>query len=41
MDLDFEADDWVYLKVSPIKGAMVFCKKEKLGPQYIDPYKNR
>ena len=37
--LDFEVDDWVYLKVSPMKGVMRFGKKGKLSPQYIGPYK--
>ena len=37
MDLDFEEDDSIYLKVSPIKGAIVFCKKEKFSPRYIEP----
>ncbi|WMV55207.1 hypothetical protein MTR67_048592 [Solanum verrucosum] len=35
--LEFEVDDWVYLKVSPMKGVMRFGKKGKLGPQYIGP----
>ncbi|WMV30481.1 hypothetical protein MTR67_023866 [Solanum verrucosum] len=38
-DLEFEVDDWVYLKVSPIKGVMRFGKKGKLSPRYIGPYK--
>ncbi|WMV23985.1 hypothetical protein MTR67_017370 [Solanum verrucosum] len=37
-DLEFEVDDWVYLKVSPMKGVMRFGKKGKLSPQYIGPY---
>ena len=37
--LEFEVDDWVYLKVSPIKGIMGFCKKGKLSPRYVGPYK--
>ena len=32
-------DDWVYLKVSPMKGVMRFGKKGKLSPRYIVPYK--
>ena len=36
--LDFEVDDWVYLKVSPMKGVMSFGKKGKLSPGYIIPY---
>ena len=34
--LDFEVDDWVYLKVSPIKGVMRFGKKGKLSPGTLD-----
>ncbi|XP_060182395.1 uncharacterized protein LOC132612067 [Lycium barbarum] len=37
--LEFEVRDWVFLKVSPMKGVMRFCKKGKLTPQYIGPYK--
>ncbi|KAH0695075.1 hypothetical protein KY285_022172 [Solanum tuberosum] len=36
--LEFEVYDWVYLKVSPMKGVMRFGKKGKLSPQYIGPY---
>ncbi|WMV14973.1 hypothetical protein MTR67_008358 [Solanum verrucosum] len=36
--LEFEIDDWVYLKVSPIKGVIRFGKKGKLSPRYIGPY---
>ncbi|WMV58173.1 hypothetical protein MTR67_051558 [Solanum verrucosum] len=38
-DLEFEVDDWVYLKVSPMKGVMRFGKKGKLSPRYICPYR--
>ena len=31
-------DDWVNLKVSPIKGVMRIGKKGKLCPCYIGPY---
>ncbi|XP_060200298.1 uncharacterized protein LOC132628537, partial [Lycium barbarum] len=34
-DLEFSVDDWVYLKVSPMKGVMRFGKKGKLSPRYI------
>ncbi|XP_049373445.1 uncharacterized protein LOC125838428 [Solanum verrucosum] len=37
--LEFEIDDWVYLKVSPVKGVMRFGKKGKLSPRYIGPYR--
>ena len=39
MDIEFEVNDWVYLKISPIKGVMRFGKKGKLSPRYIGPYK--
>ena len=29
----------MYLKVSPMKGVMRFCKKVKLIPRYIGPYR--
>nr|XP_009773402.1 PREDICTED: uncharacterized protein LOC104223615 [Nicotiana sylvestris] len=32
-------DDWVFLKVSPMKGIIRFGKKGKLSPRYIGPYK--
>ncbi|WMV13774.1 hypothetical protein MTR67_007159 [Solanum verrucosum] len=38
-ELEFEVDDWVYLKVSPMKGVMRFGKKGKLSPRYVGPYK--
>ncbi|XP_015064635.1 uncharacterized protein LOC107009821 [Solanum pennellii] len=37
-ELEFEVDDWVYIKVSPIKSFMRFSKKGKLSPRYIGPY---
>ncbi|KAH0776452.1 hypothetical protein KY290_007863 [Solanum tuberosum] len=37
--LEFEVDDWVYLKVSSMKGVMRFGKKGKLSPRYIGPYR--
>ncbi|WMV58239.1 hypothetical protein MTR67_051624 [Solanum verrucosum] len=37
-DLEFEVDDWVYLKVSPLKGVLRFGKKGKLNSLYIGPY---
>ncbi|WMV30137.1 hypothetical protein MTR67_023522 [Solanum verrucosum] len=37
-DLEFHVDDWVYLKISPIKGVMRFGKKGKLSPLYVGPY---
>ncbi|XP_070030956.1 uncharacterized protein [Nicotiana tomentosiformis] len=38
-DLEFQVDDWVFLKVSPIKGVMGLGKRGKLSPRYIGPYK--
>lgn len=38
-DLEFDIDDWVFLKVSPMKGIMRFGKKGKLSPRYIGPYR--
>ena len=37
-DLEFEVNDWVYLKVSPMKGVVRFGKKGKLSPRYVGPY---
>ncbi|WMV32627.1 hypothetical protein MTR67_026012 [Solanum verrucosum] len=38
-DIEFQVDDWVFLKVSPMKGVMRFGRKGKLCPRYIGPYK--
>ena len=38
-ELEFQVDDWVFLKVSPMKGVMRFGKKGKLSPRYVGPYK--
>ncbi|WMV33158.1 hypothetical protein MTR67_026543 [Solanum verrucosum] len=38
IDLEFEVGDWVYLKISPMKGVMRFGKKGKLSPRYVRPY---
>ncbi|XP_070009842.1 uncharacterized protein [Nicotiana sylvestris] len=38
-DLEFKEDDWVFLKVYPMKGIMRFGKKGKLSPWYVGPYK--
>ncbi|WMV49559.1 hypothetical protein MTR67_042944 [Solanum verrucosum] len=38
-ELEFEVDDWVYLKVSPMNGVMRFVKNGKLSPRYIGPYR--
>ncbi|MCF6786103.1 chromo domain-containing protein, partial [Corynebacterium parakroppenstedtii] len=37
-DLEFKVGDWVYLKVSPMKGVVYFGKRGKLSPRYIGPY---
>ncbi|KAH0710891.1 hypothetical protein KY284_012318 [Solanum tuberosum] len=37
-DLEFKVGDWVYLKVSPMKGVVRFGKKGKLSPRYVGPY---
>jgi hypothetical protein len=36
--LSFEVGDYVYLKVSPIRGIKRFRVKVKLAPRYIGPY---
>ncbi|WMV37920.1 hypothetical protein MTR67_031305 [Solanum verrucosum] len=38
-ELEFEVDDWVYLKVSSMMGVMIFGNKGKLSPRYIGPYR--
>ena len=37
--IEFEVDDWVYRKVSPMMVVMKFGKKGKLSPRYIGPYR--
>lgn len=37
-ELTFEESDWVYGKVSPIKGVKKFGLKGKLSPRYVGPY---
>jgi hypothetical protein len=37
-ELCFEVGDFVYLKVSPIRGVRRFRVKGKLAPRYIGPY---
>ena len=36
--LTFEVEDYVYLKVSPMKGVQRFGVKRKLAPRYVGPY---
>ena len=38
-DLAFNIGDFVYLKVSPLKGMQRFQLKGKLAPRYIGPFK--
>ncbi|WVZ49542.1 hypothetical protein U9M48_000890 [Paspalum notatum var. saurae] len=38
-DLTFRVDDFVYLKVSPMRGIRRFNMKGKLAPRYIGPFK--
>ncbi|WMV55120.1 hypothetical protein MTR67_048505 [Solanum verrucosum] len=37
-DLGFDVDDWVYLKIAPMKGVMRFGKIGKLSPRYVSSY---
>jgi hypothetical protein len=39
MPLAFEVGDYVYLKISPMKGAPRFRMKRKFAPRYIGPYR--
>jgi hypothetical protein len=38
-DLSFEVGDFVYLKVSPMRGTRRFKVKGKLAPRYVEPFK--
>jgi hypothetical protein len=38
-DLSFEVGDFVYLKVSPMRGIRRFKVKGKLAPRYVEPFK--
>jgi hypothetical protein len=38
-DLSFEVGDFVYLKVSPMRGTHRFKIKGKLAPRYVGPFK--
>ena len=37
-DLEFDIEDFVYLKISPMKGVVRFCKKTNLSRWYLCPY---
>ena len=38
-ELTFKVDDYVYLKVSPMRGIKRFNMKGKLAPRYVGPFK--
>jgi hypothetical protein len=38
-DLSFEIGDFIYLKVSPMRGTRRFRVKGKLAPRYVGPFK--
>ena len=38
-ELEFQVDDWVFLKVSPMKEVLRFGRKWKLSPRYVGLYK--
>jgi hypothetical protein len=38
-DLSFEVGDFVYLKVSSMRGTRKFKVKGKLAPKYVGPFK--
>jgi hypothetical protein len=38
-ELIFEVRDFLYLKVSPMRGMKRFKVKDKLSPRYIGPFK--
>ncbi|WMV46862.1 hypothetical protein MTR67_040247 [Solanum verrucosum] len=38
-ELKLDIDDWVYLKISPMKGVMRFVKRVKLSSRYVGPHK--
>jgi hypothetical protein len=38
-DLSFEVGDFIYLKVSPMRGARRFKVKRKLAPRYVGALK--
>jgi hypothetical protein len=37
-DLSFKIGDFVYLKVSPMRGTRMFKVKGKLAPRYVGPF---
>jgi hypothetical protein len=38
-DLSFKIGDFIYLKVSPMRGTRRFKVKGKLAPRYVSPFK--
>src|SRR5512138_3711058 len=38
-DLEFAVDDFVYLRVTPLRGVHRFQTKGKLAPRYVGPYR--
>jgi len=36
--LEFNLGDYLFLKVSPLKGSLRFGQKRKLTPRYIGPF---
>ena len=38
-DLSFEPEDFVYLRVTPLRGVKRFHDKGKLAPRYVGPFK--
>ena len=40
-ELDYNVGDFVYLKVSPLCGTVIFHMKGKLAPRFVGPYKIR
>ena len=38
-ELELKVDNWVFMKISPMKGVMTFGKKGKLNPRYEGLYK--
>jgi transposase InsO family protein len=38
-DLEFQVRDYVYLRVSPLRGIVRFHVKGKLAPRYVGPYR--
>ena len=38
-DLEFEISDFIYLKISSMKGVKNFGKKGKVSPRYVSPFR--